>query len=117
MSVLGEQMRNLTMKLEQSIAELTFVSTTFFFQIGNYLDELKRTIMLATFYIENLKIRFNALSLGHVSTTIISPRDLQRLLLDIKSKLPPYLQLTQDPKKDIWTYYRFLTCATVLSEN
>ena len=30
MSILGEQMRNLTMKLEQSIAELTFVSTTFF---------------------------------------------------------------------------------------
>ena len=73
--------------------------------------------MLAKFYIEDLKIRFNALSLGHVSTTLISPRDLQRLLLDIKSKLPPYLQLTQDPKKDIWTYYRFLTCATVLSEN
>ena len=116
MSVLGEQMRNLTMKLEQSIAELTFVSTTFF-QIGNYLEELKRTIMLAKFYIEDLKIRFNALSLGHVSTTLISPRDLQRLLLDIKSKLPPYLQLTQDPKKDSWTYHRFLTCATVLSEN
>ena len=103
-SNLGSQLRNLTAKLEQSILELTFVTTTIV-QIGNYLEEIKRTIMLAKFYVEHLKLKFNILSLGHMSPTLILPRQLQRLLEDIKSKLPPHLQLTHDPK-NIWTFYK-----------
>ena len=112
-SNLGSQLRNLTAKLEQSILELTFVTTTIV-QIGNYLEEIKRTIMHAKFYVEHLKLKFNILSLGHMSPTLILPRQLQRLLEDIKSKLPPHLQLTHDPK-NIWTFYKFLTCATIIS--
>ena len=79
-SDLGQKLQNLTVKLEQSVLELTFATTTLV-QVNNYLEELKRAIILAKFYIEQLKLKFSILSLGHMSPTVISPRELQKLLL------------------------------------
>ncbi|CAC5401357.1 unnamed protein product [Mytilus coruscus] len=54
------------------------------------------------------------LSLGHLSPSTITPNNLQGLLIEIKDKLPKYLELTNDPKENLWFFYRFLTCSTIL---
>ena len=55
--------------------------------------------------------------MGHLSPSVIDPNNLRILLSDIKSKLPPHLRLPKDEKRDIWQYYQFMTCSTVLEKD
>ena len=111
---LQTQVRNVTQMIQSDIMELR-VSSTAYFQINNFMAEIKRSAMAAKFYIDELQLKFGMLSLGHLSTSLIAPKRLQNILADIKGRLPPHLQLTHDPIKDIWTFYRYLTCTTVIS--
>jgi len=80
-------------------------------------DEIKEMLQGALFYMENLKTQINLLSLGTVAPSLIMPRNLRALLLDIKAHLPRQLSLMGDPSKDIWVFYRHLTSDAVLTEN
>ena len=111
---LQTQVQNVTQMIQSDIMELR-VSSTAYFQINNFMAEIKRSVMAAKFYIDELQLKFGMLSLGHLSTSLIAPKRLQNILADIKGRLPPHLQLTHDPIKDIWTFYRYLTCTTVIS--
>jgi hypothetical protein len=64
-----------------------------------------------------LQLKLNMLSMGHLSPSVIDPNNLRILLSDIKSKLPPHLRLPKDEKRDIWQYYQFMTCSTVLEKD
>ena len=57
------------------------------------------------------------LSMLHLSTSTISPRNLRSLLVEIKSKLPNHFELSRSPKTDIWYYYKTLTCVTYMEDN
>ena len=111
---LQTQVQNVTQMIQSDIIELR-VSSTAYFEINNFMAEIKRSAMAAKFYIDELQLKFGMLSFGHLSTSLIAPKRLQNILADIKGRLPPHLQLTHDPIKDIWTFYRYLTCTTVIS--
>ena len=58
------------------------------------------------------------LSMHHLSTNTISPKNLKALLLEVVSKLPNTLELPKkNPKNDIWYFYQTLTCITYLEDN
>lgn len=57
------------------------------------------------------------LSLGHLTPGLILQRELKRLLIEIKTKLPGTLQLPVDPNQDIWSFYKLLTCSTTIGDN
>lgn len=67
--------------------------------------------------IQNLWVQLIMLSLRHLSPGLISPRELKKLLIEIKTKLPGTLQLPADPNKYIWSFYKLLTCSTTIDEN
>ena len=56
-------------------------------------------------------------ALGHISPSIIGPDKLRALLVDISDQIPPYLELPEDPVEELWEYYRFLSCKTILMED
>ena len=81
------------------------------------LDEIKLTTQDAVFYLENLMSELNMLSLQHLATNTISPKDLRELLIEVESKLPNNFELPRKPGDDIWFYYKTLTCLTYLQDN
>ena len=111
---LQTQMQNVTQMIQNDIMDLR-ISSTAYFQINNFIAELKRLATAAKYYMDDLHFKFNMLSLGHLSPSLVAPKRLQNILSEIKGRLPSHLQLTHDPMKDIWTYYRYLTCTTVIS--
>ena len=77
-----------------------FVHTYLQFQM--ILDEIKQTTQDAMFYLDSLKSELNMLSMQHLSTNTISPKDLKELLIEVESKLPNNFELPRNPRKDIW---------------
>ena len=57
------------------------------------------------------------LSMHHLSTNTISPKALKELLTEVESKLPNNFELPRSPRKDIWYFYKTLTCITYLEDN
>ena len=102
--------------LEQKFARLEqFIHT--YLQFKMILDEIRLTTQEAVFYLENLKSELNMLSMHHLSTSTISPKNLQKLLIDVESKLPNNFELPRNSRKDIWYFYKTLTCVTYLEDN
>ena len=56
------------------------------------------------------------LALGHLSPSVITPLDLRTLLIDIKEKLGTSARIPFDPYKDLWTFYRTMTCTTLIED-
>lgn len=92
-----------------------FIHTYLQFQM--IFDEIKLTIQNAIFYIENLKSELNMLALNHLSTSTISPGELKVLLIEVESKLPMNYELPQNPKMDIWYFYKTLSCLTYIEND
>ena len=92
-----------------------FVHTYLQFQM--ILDEIKQTTQDAVFYLKSLKSELNMLSMQHLSTNTISPKDLKELLIEVESKLPNNFELPRNPRKDIWYFYKTLTSITYLEDN
>ena len=57
------------------------------------------------------------LSMHHLSTNTISQKDLKELLTEVESKFPNNFELPRSPRKDIWCFYKTLTCITYLEDN
>ena len=57
------------------------------------------------------------LSLQHLSTDTIAPKDLKLLLLEIESKLENNFELPRNPHLEIWYFYKTLTCITYLEDD
>ena len=88
-----------------------------YLQFQMILDEIKQTTQDAVFYLESLKSELNMLSMQHLSTNTISPKDLKELLIEVESKLPNNFELPRNPRKDIWYFYKTLTSITYLEDN
>lgn len=102
--------------LEQKFARLEqFIHT--YLQFKMILDEIRLTTQDAVFYLENLKSELNMLSMHHLSTSTISPKNLRKLLIEVESKLPNNFELPKNSRKDIWYFYKTLTCVTYLEDN
>ena len=88
-----------------------------YLQFQMILDEIRLMTQDAIFYFENMKSELNMLSMHHLSTNTISPKDLKELLIAVESKLPNNFELPRNPRKDIWYFYKTLTCVTYLEDD
>lgn len=62
-------------------------------------------------------MQLNMLTLGHLSPSVISPKNLRSLLIGIASKLPPGILLPSDPTTELWNYYTIVNFHTLLDTN
>ena len=88
-----------------------------YLQFQMILDVIKQTTQDAVFYLESLKSELNMLSMQHLSTNTISPKDLKELLIEVESKLPNSFDLPRNPRKHIWYFNKTLTSITYLEDN
>ena len=113
---LDSKIRKLEQAFEQKIVWLEqFIHT--YLQFKMILDEIRLTNQYAVFYLESLKSELNMLSMHHLSTNTVSPIDLKELLIEVESKLPDIFELSRSPCKDIWYFYKTITCITYLEDN
>ena len=113
---LDNKIRKLEQTLEQKFVRLEqFIHT--YLQFKMILDEIRLKNQDAVFYLENLKSELNMLSMHHLSTNTTSPKDLKELLTKVESKRPNNFELPRSPHKDIWYFYKTLTCITYLEDN
>lgn len=97
---IDRKIQQLKTSLEQKFKRLEqFVHT--YLQFKMIFDEIKLTVQNAIFYLENLKLELNMLSLNHLSISTISPTDLKSLLLQVQSKLPNNYELPESPNDNI----------------
>ena len=59
-----------------------------YLQIDLVVEELKQGVLKTTMALEHLKSQLNVLSSERLATAIIPPKNLQKMLLEIKSKFP-----------------------------
>ena len=88
-----------------------------YLQFQTIFDEIRLTTQDAIFYLDSLKSELNMLSMQHLSTSTISPRNLKELLIKIETKLPNNFELPRNPRKEIWFFYKTLNCITYLKNN
>ena len=75
--------------------------------MNSIIEGLSRLVTEARLYIEHLQMQLNMLTLGHLSPSVISPKNLRSLLIGIASKLPPVILLPSDPTTELWNYCKF----------
>ena len=64
----------------------------------------EKTQEKAKFYVENVKMQLDPLTLGHVAPTVIHPEELKQILTETRAQIPEYLTLPASIE-DIWYYY------------
>ena len=64
--------------------------------MNSIIEGLSRLFTEARFYIEHLQMQLNKLTVGHLSPSVISTKNLRSLLIGIASKLPPGILLTTE---------------------
>ena len=93
----------------------SFLST--YTSLDLIIDELDKILQSSIVYMDHLQLQLNMLSLGHLAPSTISPAHLKTLLREIENQLRMPLSLPGDPERDLWRYYQFLKCSTVLRRN
>ncbi|MCG8046532.1 MAG: envelope fusion protein [Candidatus Thiodiazotropha endolucinida] len=115
-NLLDARLRALTETIQKRFEKVeTFINV--YAQMDLIISGIKDAILRANFYLENLRLELNMLSLNHLSPSLITPQNLKQLLLAIKTKLPFSLKLPEDPVTNIWYFYRTLICKAVLDKD
>ena len=97
---LGSKLDNVTQLLEKQIIEVEYF-VQMYLQLESIIEEIRRTMRQAIFYMEHLQLQLNMLSHGHLSPSVISPRDLRKMLTEVRAHLPPFLKLPNDPGREL----------------
>lgn len=77
-------------KLEQEIYTMQRFNDLYI-HFDRTISGLTEIVSVTRNHLQQLRLRLNMLSLGHLSPTIISPADLKQLLSEITNQLPPPL--------------------------
>lgn len=113
---MDRKMESITEALELQIHELShFIQV--YTQLDLVVEELKRFMLKGLFLIEHLKVQLSFMSLSKLSTSIVNPFEIKRILNDIGSRLPPNLRLPSQTKDGLWAYYHSLELTTVLEKD
>ena len=81
-----------------------------YLQLHTIIQAIRRTVWQANSYVEHMWLQLNMLSLGHLSSSVITPRHFKGLLLAIENHLPEYLKLNYNmtQKGRLGSYIRLL---------
>ena len=116
LSKINNKIDNVTEELSSQIIEVeNFLQM--YLKLDLIVEELKQTMQNALIYLENLKMQMSMLSSEKLSPLIISPMKLKATLQDIASKLPRAFRLPDNINTNLWKYYTYLKCATIVSNN
>ena len=85
-----------------------------YLQFDSIVQAIRRTVWQPNSYVKHVQLQLHMLSLEHLSQSVITPRSLKGLLLEINNYLPEYLKLLYDLKGENCKLYQTLTCTTVL---
>lgn len=110
------ELKNISRILSSEIGDLDYFFRVYA-QFDRTLSSVHELMYLTSDYLQSLKLQLNMLSLGHLSPAVISPSNFRKLLLDVKSKLPPKFKFSLDPRTNLWKLYQTLTCATLMESN
>ena len=83
-------------------------------QVSLAVDDIKLLLGEVKDGLNSLLSRLNFLSLGKLTPSVMSPPELREVLNQIKGKLPSTVVLPSDPDTELWSYYKSLSCATVM---
>ena len=116
LSAINNKINKITENLGNQINEVeNFLQM--YLKLDLIVDELKQTMQTALVLLENLKLQVSMLSTEKLSPLIISPMNLKETLKDIAAKLPRALRLPNDIERNLWKYYTYLKCATIVTNN
>ena len=113
---LNARLANITGWLATQVAELQHF-TQVYLQLDLIVEELRQAAEQSRFALEHFASQIDLLSLGHLGPTLITPRNLRRLLGDISARLPGDLGFVEDPNANLWYFYRTLTCSTIIERD
>lgn len=94
------ELLNAFAELHEDFRNVAIVINEFFLNLDRHvamnsiIEGLSRLVTEARFYIEHLQMQLNKLTLGHLSPSVISTKNLRSLLIGIAYKLPPGILLT-----------------------
>ena len=78
---------------------------------------IKTAIQRSLYYFSHLQVQLNALSMQKLSPNTIESKEMKQVLKDIETRLPNSYGLPSDPDKDLWTFYKLLSCSTLMEDN
>ena len=64
-------------------------------------------------YLE-LKMQLNFIAIGKLNPSVISPKQLKNILIDIEKQLPKMLALPMDPRTQLLDYFKLLSCTSIM---
>ena len=67
--------------------------------------------------LEHVRAQLDSLSLGHLSSSTVTPNYLKGILIRIQTELPHHLRLPVDPTEELWKYYNVLGCVTLMEND
>ena len=103
-------------RAEKQVLELSqFISI--YLRTNTAINQLRLAVKELGDHFQYLQLQLNMLSVGHLSPSVIVPKEFLKLLLEIKSKIPFPFRLPEDPESNLWHYYQHLKVATILHDN
>ena len=106
-------MSTITNRVQQQITHLeSYVHA--YTHIDIVINEVNSMIDRAVVYFEQLLLQLNFLAIGRLTPSIITPDNLRKLIIQIQENIKPPLRLTADPKDELWKFYSYLTCSTLM---
>ena len=78
-----------------------------YLQLDSIVQEIRRTVWQANSNVEHVQLQLNMLSLKHLSQSVINPRSLKGLPLEIGNHLSEYLKEDLKVVSDSYLYQGF----------
>lgn len=113
---IDNELRAIRKQLSQAIYELQqFVHI--FAKLDLMIEKFKTAIQRSTYYFLQLQVQINALSMQKLTPDTIEPKELRKVLQDIETQLPKAYGLPANPETELWSFYKLLTCNTMMVNN
>ena len=112
---LNQTIRNIEGHLEvlYMARKFTFMHTEFI----SHHTKIKMITRQITDDINLIRSYLSTFTTGKITPEIIDPKHLRNELIKIYKQLPPKITLPENPKTNIWHYYKFLTVTPVIDGN
>ena len=108
--------QTVTNNLSDNILRLK-TATEGYFHLRSLNAQVKITINELKSNIEELKHKLDILSVQKITPSIIPPTKFMKILNQIALRLPSSLSLPLRPESNLWSYYRALTCNTLVTQH
>ena len=89
----------------------------FYLHLASLINNAQELVIEMSRNLEDLARQLDILSTGKISPAVITPPQLREALVEIEKNLPPTLRLPNDPAVDLWSYYRTVTCGSLMLDN